>query len=254
MNRPTPSELHAFVDGLLTPERTAEVETWLRDNGDDAQTVQAWQSQKDMLRAAYAGFADLPGPDSLRRRLDARESHRFSRLPRLAAALACVACGGLLGFLARDAMTGTESAGLAALPRHAAMAHVVYTPEVRHPVEVGADQEAHLVQWLSRRLGATVAVPDLGTAGFRLMGGRLLPATDGPAAQFMYEDPSGQRLTLYVRTGAQEDETAFRYAAEGRIGVFYWVDGGFEYALSGALERDALLRVARLAHPQLGGR
>src|SRR5262245_49912239 len=31
--------------------------------------------------------------------------------------------------------------------KRAAVAHAVYSPEVRHPVEVGADQEQHLVAW-----------------------------------------------------------------------------------------------------------
>ncbi|GIZ50352.1 anti-sigma factor family protein [Noviherbaspirillum aridicola] len=253
MNRPSEFELHAFVDGLLDPQRAAQVEAWLRENDGDAAMVGAWQAQKEMLRQAYGGSASGPEPDVLRQRLLTTGRQRQG-LPRLAAALAWIALGGLLGFLARGVVPAAPADDLAALPRHAAIAHVVYTPEVRHPVEVGADQEAHLVQWLSKRLGGTLSAPDLGAAGFRLMGGRLLPSPDGPAAQFMYEDKGGQRLTLYVRSNPREVETAFRYADQDRVGVFYWIDGGYGYALSGALERDALLRVARLAYPQLGGR
>jgi anti-sigma factor RsiW len=51
------------------------------------------------------------------------------------------------------------------------------------------------------------------------MGGRLLPAEDGPAAQFMYENGTGERLTLYFRNGIG-DETAFRYHEEVGIGAF----------------------------------
>ena len=40
----------------------------------------------------------------------------------------------------------------ATLPQRAALAQAVYEPEVLHPVEVGAEQEAHLVKWLSKRL------------------------------------------------------------------------------------------------------
>jgi anti-sigma factor RsiW len=139
-----------------------------------------------------------------------------------------------------------------ALVRQAAIAHVVYTPEVRHPVEVGADQEAHLAAWLSKRLGASVKVPHLGETGYELVGGRLLPGATGPAAQFMYQDGRGQRLTLYVRTDAGGSrETAFRYARENNVGVFYWVDGPFGYALSGDLDKPELLRVAQLAYRQL---
>ena len=45
--------------------------------------------------------------------------------------------------------------------RQAAVAHAVYAPEVRHPVEVSAAQQEHLVQWLSKRLGRPLKIPDL---------------------------------------------------------------------------------------------
>jgi anti-sigma factor RsiW len=141
---------------------------------------------------------------------------------------------------------------VAALPQQAALAHVVYSPEVLHPVEVRADDEAHLVHWLSKRLGAPVRAPHLRDSGYELVGGRLLPGETGPAAQFMYQDATGRRLTLYVRIAAADNrETAFRYAQEGKVGVFYWVDGPFGYALSGELDRPRLLQVAESVYRAL---
>jgi anti-sigma factor RsiW len=141
---------------------------------------------------------------------------------------------------------------MVSLPRQAAIAHVVYAPEVRHPVEVTADQESHLVAWLSKRLGGDVKAPHLAAAGFDLVGGRLLPGDQGPVAQFMYQDGRGQRLTLYVRSDARENkETAFRYAQEGKVGVFYWLDGQFGYALSGEIGKEDLLGVANVVYQQL---
>ncbi|MEO8142604.1 MAG: anti-sigma factor [Betaproteobacteria bacterium] len=137
--------------------------------------------------------------------------------------------------------------------KRAAIAHATYTPEVRHPVEVGADQEQHLVTWLSKRLGAPVRAPKLEVVGFSLMGGRMLPGDNGPVAHFMYQSEKGSRLTLYVRTEAAENrETAFRYSAEGNVKVFYWIDRKLGYALSSAdLDRDGLLRVANVVYQQL---
>ena len=105
------------------------------------------------------------------------------------------------------------------------------------------------MQWLSKRLGRQLVTPDLSGAGFRLMGGRLLPAEDGPAAQFMYENGSGERLTLYLRSGIR-DETAFRYHEEGGIGAFYWSDEGFGYAIAARADRAPLLRIAEIVHQQ----
>ena len=119
--------------------------------------------------------------------------------------------------------------------KRAAVAHAVYSPEVRHPVEVGADQEQHLVAWLSKRLGAPLRAPKLDDVGYFLVGGRLLPGENGPVAHFMYQSKQGTRITLYVRTDAAGNrETAFRYAAEGNVKVFYWIDRKLGYALSSA--------------------
>jgi len=137
--------------------------------------------------------------------------------------------------------------------KRAAMAHATYSPEVRHPVEVGADQEQHLVAWLSKRLGAQVRVPKLDGMGFNLVGGRLLPGDNGPVAHFMYQTDKGRRITLYVRTEAAENrETAFRFSAEGNVKVFYWIDRKMGYALSSAdLTREDMLAVADTVYRQL---
>jgi anti-sigma factor RsiW len=136
--------------------------------------------------------------------------------------------------------------------RQAATAHAVYTPEVRHPVEVAAEEEQHLVNWLSKRLGSPLKVPHLSSLGYELVGGRLLPSDRGPVAQFMYQDKNGQRLTLYVRTDTAADhETAFRFAQEGSVGVFYWIDRRLSYALSGEVGKEELLRVANAVYQKL---
>jgi anti-sigma factor RsiW len=175
---------------------------------------------------------------------------------RYAAVLAWIVFGGLIGWQLRAMQSSSENGrATPSFARMAAIAHVVYSPEVRHPVEVGADQEAHLVAWLSKRIGASLRVPHLGEQGYTLVGGRLLPGLPddrAPIAQFMYQDAKGQRLTLYVRTAADRSrETAFRFAQEKNIGVFYWVDQKLGYALSGDIEKNELLRVAHAVYRQL---
>ena len=74
----------------------------------------------------------------------------------------------------------------------------MYAAEKLHVVEVGADQKDHLVGWLSKRVGTTLVAADFTAEGFELVGGRLLPLAERPAAQFMYQDQSGNRVSLYV--------------------------------------------------------
>jgi len=134
----------------------------------------------------------------------------------------------------------------------AARAHAMYAAEVRHPVEVRATEE-HLVRWLSRRLDYDLKVPVLAEEGFELLGGRLLPGVDGAAvALFMYQDAGGKRLTLSVTRRKQaEPATAFQFAREGAVSVFYWIDRDCGYFLSGDLDKPTLARVASTVYRQL---
>lgn len=244
----TESELHAYVDGLLPETRRSEVETYLSTHAEDAQRARTWREQNLALRdwfdpvLAEAVPARLRGSALLRRMQPAL---------RYAAVTAWLALGGIAGWYLH-AYNSAKTTEASAFARQAAIAHVIYSPEVRHPVEVGADQEAHLVGWLSKRLGASLKVPQLTALGYQLVGGRLLPGNQGPVAQFMFQDGNGQRLTLYMRSGAGEGkETAFRYTQERGVSVFYWIDGKFGYALSGDIDKTELLRVAKVVYQQL---
>ena len=253
----TESDLQAYVDGCLAESRRAEIEGFLAARPDETARLAAYRAQGERLRAAFAPVLDEPVPERLTRALQPRRA----RWLRVAAAFAFSALGGVLGWQLHGAFAERPAAGQAALPlaHNAAIAHATYSPEVRHPVEVGADQEAHLVAWLSKRLGARVRAPNLEAVGYSLMGGRLLPGEQGaagattPTAQFMYQCKQGTRVTLYLRTGVRDqNETAFRYAREGNVGVFYWIDRNFGYALSSAdIGRDDLLKVANAAYAQL---
>lgn len=241
-------ELHAYADGRLDAARRAEVDAWLAEHPEMRQAVAEWRLQGERLHRAFDPVLDEAVPA----RLAETAARPASRIPlRLAAAIAWLAVGGVVGYSVRGYVPSSQPPS-ASLPRQAALAHAVFSPEVRHPVEVGAAEETHLVAWLSKRLGAELKPPHLSAQGFELVGGRLLPGEAGPVAQFMYQDARGQRLTLYVRRDAQESgETAFRYARENGIGVFYWLDGRFGYALSGEMEKPELLRVATAVYQQL---
>jgi anti-sigma factor RsiW len=127
-------------------------------------------------------------------------------------------------------------------------AHRTFAVEIRHPVEVDAQQEAHLIQWLSKRLDRPLVVPDLSGTGYRLLGGRLLPAESGPAAQLMYENGTGGRLTLYLRSGIAEETK--RYQSERGIGAFYWADEGLGCVVVGETDREVLRQAATSAYEQ----
>lgn len=256
----TEADLQAYVDALLPESRRAEIEDYLAAHPEEAERLQAYRDQKAALRDLFRPVLDEPLPEALRELAAApvmplARSGSLSRwsLQRIAASFALALLGGAAGWLGHGQYQATERlAQVVPLSRQAAVAHVVYSPDVRRPVEVTAEQEDQLVKWLSKRLGTPVSPPRLGAVGYELVGGRLLPGNSGPVAQFMYQDGSGQRLTLYLSTeNAINRDTGFRFAREGEINVFYWVDGKFGYALSGGIAKGELAKVATAVYDQL---
>ncbi len=254
-------ELNAHLDRQLPPDRAAAVAAYLAAHPEAQARLRQYAHQQQTLRAAIAAQSTGPIPAGLRvARLAAAQRRRRSwRLAAAAAAVLLFVLGGVGGWAARDADIGLASlphggaANAAARTTTAAAieAYRVYSVEARHPVEVAAAQEAHLVQWLSKRLGRPLVVPDLGAVGFRLMGGRLLPSADGPAAQLMYENAKGTRLTCYYQTVGFGGETAFRYRQERGVGAFYWSDAGFGYAITARVDRALLLKIAEIMYRQI---
>ncbi|MGQ7938461.1 anti-sigma factor [Paraburkholderia sp. D1E] len=266
--------LSAFVDGELPPMERAAIEAQLAQQPQAAARVAAWRAQKAALqalcgapqrnehnehqehneRSGSVGRSDAGEPAFIVVR---RPTPWWQRVGLAACWLAAGAGLALaLGPLA-PRLTGGAWNGLGGQPpsfaERADIAYAVYTPERRHPVEVAASEEEHLINWLSKRLNRPLSVPSLQEYGYSLVGGRLLPGEAGPAAQFMYENTSGARLTLYI-TGISRDETAFRLFRDGNRRTFYWVNDRMGYALSGPIAEGKLRSIAIEVCSALGGK
>lgn len=258
----TEDDLHAWADGRLGPERRTEVEAWLATQPEARAKADGWRAQNDALRSLARDALDEPVP---RRLLDAITTRGSGwRQMGMAAAVAGLAAGlvmGLAGWFGHGwyASGGGalgQSAAAKRFARDAMVAHAVYSPEVRHPVEVAAAEQQHLVQWLSKRLGAPIKAPVLSAQGFELVGGRLLPGEAGARAQFMYQNAAGERVTVYVCASARgmaSQPTAFRFEQNGPVSAFYWVDRDFNYALSGEMSRARLMQLSDQVYQQLNG-
>jgi len=244
------AELHAWIDGQLAPDRAGAVEAAVASDPALAARLQAYSDQNRELRALFGAVADEPLPERLRAAGIASGQIRKRWMIPVAASIACLAVGLAGGWLGNDRLGGRA---LVEASRHVAeeamSAHRVYAVEVLHPVEVFADQEAHLVKWLSKRLGHEIHTPDLAPLGFKLVGGRLLPAGGGePAAQFMYEDRAGRRVTVYVSLYNSGQETAFRYQEVQGAGAFVWLEPEMGYAIAGDIPRDPLLAISKVVY------
>lgn len=248
MTTPSISEmdLHGYVDGQLDAARRAEVEAYLAEHPETCAQVQDWRDQIQALHRQYDDVLNEPIPLRL---TQVSQRPLFPRA--IAAGIMWVACGVLAGWFARDALPSREVRAIA-FANEALVAHALYVTEKRHPVEVPAAQEEHLVAWLSKRLDAPIKAPNLQANGFTLLGGRLLPGNDGPLAQLMYESSAGERLTLTVKHAIKpQAETAFEILERNGTSVFYWIDQQYGYALSGGIDKARLLAVAQSVESKL---
>lgn len=266
----TEDEIHALVDAHLSPGKLAALQIRLaQDPAAQAMSVK-WQQQRDALRGLHRHVLDEPVPATLTTSAQqtAASQQEISQWWRWGGMAAGVMLAFGLGWFSHTAWQGewqvrppsdnlVKAPGVQDFARQAGFAHVVYAPEIRHPVEVTAAEQEHLVQWLSNRVGKALKVPHLGPQGYELVGGRLLPGEAGARAQFMFQNAAGTRITLYlgavdkVPGGANARETGFQFLADGPIPSFYWIDQGFGYALAGQVPRDVLMNLAEAVYRQL---
>jgi anti-sigma factor RsiW len=246
----TEGELHVYVDGALPADRRAAVEQWLANHPDDAARVAAWRAQAEAIRARYGAVINEPVPDRLALDRIMRTGRSWGAIA-AAAVVAALLVGGAGGWVARGVSAASPN-HFDMLASEALGAHKLYIGEVRHPIEVKAE-ENHLMPWLSRRVGTTLRAPDLAAFDLKLLGGRLLPGISGPAALFMYEGGSGERFTIYCSKLA-EPRTAFHYVASDKVGAVHWVEGGFGWVVSGPSDKTRLKAVAGAAYDQIENR
>ena len=250
----TEADLHAYVDRQLPVPRRVEIERFMASRPDERQRVLAWQRQNELLQM----WLDPVLCEPLPLRLPLKPEAAAWPWRGLAAGIALAVVSASSAWFVRGALdsdatrlVSVNSGRLTGFAHRAAVAHVVYSPDARRPVEVGADQEQALVTWLTKRIGTPVHPPALGTLGYDLVGGRLLPGDKGPVAQFMFGGAKGERLTLYVTREDAGRETAFKFGQDGPVNVFYWVDKEFGYAISSGDSKSEMLRVAEAVYSQL---
>jgi anti-sigma factor RsiW len=248
----TDEDLIAWFEGALSPDAATALAARVATDPAAQAMIADWQAQNAALAALYNPIADEPVPARLTdiiRRAEAASVAPRSRGWQIAAVVAMLGLGGAGGWFARDvAGVGPQ---LQSLQLAALQAHETFVAEVRHPVEVLASDSEHLNTWMSKRMGRDMQPPDFAGAGFALLGGRIVPSPNGPAAFYMYEDAAGLRVTLYILPRGQGNSSAFQFAAAGLTNTVFWSDDGLSCAVVGDVPRDALRGIAASAYDQL---
>ena len=262
-------DFQAFVDGQLSPEVCRTVMTYLAAHPDESERMSDYHKLSEGLHQQFDEVLYEPLPKRLRVDTYRKNRSLIERVrswfeidvrtfaPKFAAVAVLMAASAGGGWWMNSSYTQTmQETPAMSFARQAASAHMLYAPELRHPVEFGADQQDSLLLWLAERMGEQVHAPSLQEIGFGLVGGRLLPAAEQAAAQLMYENPDSHRITLYIRErwnapiqGAKEGSVS--YFGEGGLSMVYWVEGSFAYALIGELDREQLFATAKAVRQQV---
>jgi anti-sigma factor RsiW len=249
----TTNDIHLALDGELSADERVDFERWLDLHPEMKALSARYERDRAALAAVLAPVLDEPVPARLAKLVSGEIRPRrswaaYARNAVAAAVLLAVGVAGGYGLsFTRIAAENPEEA----IVGDAIVAHNMYAAEKLHVVEVGVDQKDHLIGWLSKRVGTQLVAADFVGEGFDLIGGRLLPLAERPAAQLMYQDQSGVRVSLYVTTDKDGEETGFRRYDENGARALYWVEKGYCYAVIGAVPEDKLAAIAAAAYKQL---
>lgn len=244
-------DIHLALDGELPAEERQAFERWLESHPEMKALHRRFAADRARLQESLEPVLHERLPPALAAAARPAERSAFAPWLRAAAAALLIAVGGAGGYaLGTGGWLGQEPAA-EGIGSRAIAAHLIYANEKRHVVEVGADQEEHLVGWLSNRLGTELAAPDFSAEGYSLVGGRLLPSGGSPAAQFMYERSDGDRISLYVTRDPDFRPSGVQLRRE-KIGcAYYWLGDGYGYVVAGTSSEETLLTLASEAQRQL---
>ena len=255
-------DLHAYVDQQLSAEKIEAVETLMRENPEVALQVQQWQQQNKAIKELMDNESFTNVPERLDiKKLSSKQSnnetksHHTQRRPwvNTMAASVLMLISGALGWFAHGISKPAQNT--ASFVNSAISAHQVFSAEVLHPVEVSAEQKDHLVAWLSKRIDHSLKVPELQEYGFNLLGGRLLSMQKGkPAAQLMFEDNKGQRITWLISKNASYHDKAFLSKKEKNVNSFYWMDSKVAYSVTSSINREELRKLSKNIYQQINNK
>jgi anti-sigma factor RsiW len=225
-------DLHAYIDGQLPLARRGAVEDYLRTHPEAGRRIDAYHQDRSALREAASAHLSTPVPLRLRmtevRRL--QRARLLAQGQRIAAGVVLFAIGVSVGWLA-----GPRSpVQMARAPMDDALtAYRVFAQNPGPDIETAGGEQPTLVSRMTGHLGHEIAIPNLSSLGLTFLGGRLLASDDGPGGMFIYTNPGGQRLAIYVKTVADRRDASARMRRAGDVMVYYWFTRQLGYAIVG---------------------
>lgn len=242
---PSERDLHAYVDGQLNEADRATMDTYLAANPALLQRLRGWQQDAHSLRAGLSGdLHRMPNPQldpsAIRRRI---AQQRTRRIATAAALLVAVSLGGAGGWQARNMSIGHANPPMA----DAVQAYRLFAGNAEMASDWSATKTRDVQGWLDTHFARANRLPDLASAGFKPVSGRLTTTEQGPAAMVVYRDEQGRALSFYIRPPGELNRLLPRGSRrDGDLQADYWSGGGYNYAVVGPAD-DPATQAARRA-------
>ena len=247
-------DLHAYVDRQLASDRRPAVERHLRDHSDSARRVGAYIAQREALRAALVDQKSEPVPPWLDPHLLQR--HRLSERRNIwraaAAVLLAIGIGGTVDWLMDGGVVIDRFSQhqADAFGQQAATAYLALAKTDPQPLPVVSLDS--LSASVSRALGVPVRFHDTASVGFALIGGWVMPGSNGQAVQLAFRDTKDNRLiTMYLEGRPAAKETPFRRVTSAGVPTVAWEDDGLACAISAIVESERLEQIGRRIYDAL---
>jgi len=257
-------DLVAYVDGELPAAEARNIETWLAGDAEAQELRRNLQEDALALRGLFGAVLREPVPANLSAplggataaplqasgtvvELPGRSRPRPLGLWLAAAAIACLAIGGLAGFFGGQYQARQEIAAIPPQPpswiMQVAQYHQVYAREQRHLAEVPAEETPHIEAWLGKRLELPFKVPDLSAFGLTFKGARMLVINGEPVAQLIYLPADGRALALCFIHSKREDKP-LTASQQDDLNLVDWRVKGYGFVVIGWEDQKELRAIA----------
>jgi hypothetical protein len=222
------SDVQAFADGMLDPQRAASVETYLKSRPDEAKRVAFygrlnWQMQNTFHEPDNETAPQAPAPGR-------RMSRRSLRAVLIAAVVTlAVAATAIFAFDISD--SALDNASMMALEQ-----------------AVAAQETASGAVGYESSVGALASAPDLSSVGFHPVARRTMSV--GPfasATEFVYRNRGGEAAVLLVAPGLfAPPQPQWKAHRVGASRLLAWTARGKRYVLAGRANTRGLMLAADL--------
>ena len=239
----TDEELHAYIDGELSPVRAADILALSQYDRTLADKIAAFKGDKAQLAALYGPIAQQPVPAAWLHTIERAQQRRpFMPPPRgmwaMAASIALI----IVGVIAFETYRPTGEDAVVAEAMAARHDSMLMTGAVGN-----APSLESATATVKEALGPAVKAPDLSRLGYTLAAAHGLPEHKGVTID--YRDARGRVFTVYLsRSNGKE---RFDMLKRGPTRICIWQDEELSAVMVGEMSAGEMLRLATLAYTGL---